>query len=433
MISRTDPATRRPPLHATRRPALHAPLRVALVTWHFPVISEPFVSTLALDLVVAGQNVRVLTFDTADQDGPAGAMHPEVERSDPLARTGRAGARVPLRALLRGPAPMRGLLAAALPFQRCGRARLVAREGPFDVVRCQFANLALAAQGLRRARLLQTRALVVHVRGHDITTFVEEHGRDIYRPLFPQADLMVANSRYFRDKAISLGCPPEKIVVLGSPIDCARFAPPASRLAPAGRALRLVAVGRLAHKKGFADAITAVALLRRAGRDVGLDIFGEGPLRAALEQQIAQLGLGGVVTLHGDATQTQIVAGLHRADIALAPSVRAPSGNEDGPVNTLKEAMATGLPVVGTRHGGIPELVIPGENGALVAERAPGELAAAIADLADRPGDWPRLGAAGRALVIAQYERASVRDRTLAAYRACLAGSVARFVAGCGP
>ncbi len=424
MINRNGPA--RPPAGPG------APSRVALVTWNFPVISEPFVSTLALDLLAAGQDVQVLTFDTADQAGPTGTMHPEVEGSDLLARTGRAGARVPLRTLLLGPAPVRGLLAAALPGHRLGRARLVARQGPFEVVHCQFANLALAAQGLRRARLLRTRVLVVHIRGHDITTFVEQHGRDVYRTLFAQADLMVANCRHFRDKALALGCPAEKVAVIGSPIDCARFAPPAARLPLAGRALRLVAVGRLADKKGFADAIAAVGLLRQAGRKVGLDIFGEGRLRAQLERQIADLGLGQAVTLHGHATQTQILAGLHRADIALAPSVRAASGDEDGPVNTLKEAMATGLPVVGTRHGGIPELVIPGENGALVAEHAPHELAAAIADLADRPGDWPRLGAAGRALIVARYDRAAVRDRTLAAYRACLDGAVARFVAGSG-
>ncbi len=408
---------------------LAAPLRVGLVTWQFPVISEPFVSTLALDLVGAGADVRVLTFDPADSGMAVGAMHPEVAASDLLARTGRAGERVPLAALAHGPAPTRGLASALLPGPRLARARLVLREGRFDVVHCQFANLALAAHGLRKAGLLRTRALVAHLRGYDITTFVEERGENVYRELFAQADLMIANCRHFQRRAVALGCPAEKVAVIGSPIDCALFSPPPTRPARDGRALRLVAVGRLADKKGFADAIAAVGLLRGQGRDVVLDIYGEGETRAALEAQVASLGLTGAVTLHGQATQVQILAGLHQADIALAPSVRAASGNEDAPVNTLKEAMATGLPVVATRHGGIPELVIPGENGALVSENAPAELAPAIADLADRPQDWARLGAAGRARVIAEYDRRSVRDRTLAAYRACLEGQVPRFVA----
>jgi colanic acid/amylovoran biosynthesis glycosyltransferase len=230
---------------------------------------------------------------------------------------------------------------------------------------------------------------------------------------------MIANCEHFRQRAIALGADPADVIVIGSPIDTAFFAPPARPRRPLdGRPLRLVAVGRLVDKKGFEDAIAAMA--RLGGLDARLDILGEGPLRGRLEAMIAEAGLGSRVTLHGAATSDTVLAALHAADIALAPSVAAESGDADAPVNTLKEAMATGLPVIATAHGGIPELVRDEENGRLVPERAPDAIAAAIRVLADTPERWPALGAAGRTRVVATYGLDRVTAQTLDAYRKAL-------------
>ena len=126
------------------------------------------------------------------------------------------------------------------------------------------------------------------------------------------------------------------------------------------------------------------------------------------------------VRLLGAASSEEVLAALHRADAALAPSVTAADGDQDGPVNTLKEAMATGLPVIGTRHGGIPELVEQGVSGLLVPERDAEALARAIAHLMDAPGDWRRLGAAGRQKVVDRYDRKSILRATLGAYARAL-------------
>ncbi len=405
-----------------------AAMRVGFVAWNFPVLSEPFVTTLAQDLIAAGIDLRVLAFDLHHPPLAAGRMHGDVDRSDLLARAAYASPELSAGASGPGTSRISALLTAFMPLRALGRVRLVLREGRFDIVHCHFASLGLAASRLRKLGLLRTRALVVHVRGHDITAFVEQNGQDIYRGLFRDADLFIANCRHFRDRAIALGCPPDKIIVIGSPLDPERFAPPAHRPPLDGRPVRLIAVGRLVGKKGFRYAIEAVHLLRQRGLAVTLDIFGDGPRRSELEQQIETLELAGLVTCHGAATHGEIAAALHGSDIALAPSVRSGSGNEDAPVNVLKEAMATGLPVVATRHGGIPELVKDGENGRLVAERAPGELADAIADLVARPQDWVAMGKAGRARVLAEYGRSQVARRTIAAYRACLEGRRAELL-----
>ncbi|MEM7488745.1 MAG: glycosyltransferase [Pseudomonadota bacterium] len=404
-------------------------LRVGLVTWDFPLVSETFVINLAADLLRSGVDLRVLALDPAAARDGGGPGHDEALLAPLRGRVLRAadppsgdGGDLRRRALRRALA----LAGAVLPAERTATARLLANVAPFDVLHCQFGTLGLGMIRPRRLGLLGDAALLVHLRGYDITTFVRKRGPDVYAQVFREADLLIANCGHFRDRAVALGADPDAVRIIGSPIDGDFFAPPAAREPYGDRPLRLVAVGRLVEKKGFADAIAATGHLVREGRSVELTILGEGALRPDLEHQVADLGLGGVVRLPGAAGREAVRAALHNADIALAPSVTAESGDADAPVNTLKEAMATEMPVVATTHGGIPELVIPGENGALVPERDPAALARAVADLADRPDRWAALGAAGRRKTLEDFASESVLRRTLAAYAEARARRQAR-------
>lgn len=248
----------------------------------------------------------------------------------------------------------------------------------------------------------------------------EERGRGIHQRLFREADFFITNCTFFRDRAVALGRPPEKAVVIGLPMDTGRFVLSKSRGPADGHAVRLVAIGRLAEKRGFADAVEAMALLAGEGRDVRLDILGEGDCRLDPEARNARAGLGDRVTPHGGASQAEVIAALHRADIALAPSLKALSRDADAAVNTAKEAMATGLPGIATRHGGLPELVIPGEDGDLVPERDPSALAAAIVRMMNDPLSWNAFGRSGRRKIIAEYGHRHILQRTLEACRTAL-------------
>jgi colanic acid/amylovoran biosynthesis glycosyltransferase len=398
-------------------------LRVGLVVHGFPVVSETFVARLGADLLEAGHDVRILATGPAEADGP---VHDFVNTTGLDRRVSHASGHAPLsRAALwriarRSPAHAIGALGLGaldrLAPRRLAEARMWAAEAPLDVVHAQFGWAGLAAARQRLWGTLRTRALVVHFRGHDITTFVAEHGQRVYARLFREADRFIANSAHFRDRAIRLGCPPEKIRVIGSPIDTDFFAPPARARDRGHGPLRLVAVGRLVEKKGFADAIAAVELLRKAGHAATLRIVGDGPLRAQHERDADDRGLGDAVRFTGAATRVEVRDALHAAHILLAPSVRSASGDEDAAVNTLKEALATEMPVVATRHGGIPELVMPGENGLLVPERDPRALAEAIANLARHPESWPKLGKAGRKKVLQEYGRGVILGQTIETY-----------------
>ncbi len=138
----------------------------------------------------------------------------------------------------------------------------------------------------------------------------------------------------------------------------------------------IIAVGRLIPKKGFGDLIRACALVAERGKSFRCEIIGEGPLEKDLNRQIDELCLQNNVVLTGAKPQTQLRARLAAANVFVLPSVIDSDGGMDNLPTVIMEAMATGLPVVSTNIGGIPEMVIENDTGFLV---RPGDTAA-IAD-----------------------------------------------------
>ncbi len=128
----------------------------------------------------------------------------------------------------------------------------------------------------------------------------------------------------------------------------------------------IVAVGRLIPKKGFGDLIRACALLTERGKLFRCEIIGEGPLKDELRRQIDELRLQNNVALTGAKPQTQLRGRLTAANVFVLPSVIDPDGGMDNLPTVIMEAMASGLPVVSTNIGGIPEMVVENETGFLV-------------------------------------------------------------------
>jgi glycosyltransferase involved in cell wall biosynthesis len=144
---------------------------------------------------------------------------------------------------------------------------------------------------------------------------------------------------------------------------------------------RVLAVGRLVEKKGFDVLVEAVAILAGRGVPVEAVIVGhrapiEPEVGPGLERSIHERGLAGRVHLLGPKTQAELFDEYRRASAFCLPCRVAGSGDRDGIPNVLVEAMACGLPVVGTEVSGLPELVDSERNGLLV----PPEDAEAVAD-----------------------------------------------------
>jgi colanic acid/amylovoran biosynthesis glycosyltransferase len=200
------------------------------------------------------------------------------------------------------------------------------------------------------------------------------------------------------------------VVVHRTGIDLTRW-PWQSRPTRSGGPLRLLTIGRLVEKKGIGYVLEAMRRLGDAGVPAEYELAGEGPLRAPLEAECRRLGIGERVRFLGWQSQEQIREALERADLLVAASVTAGNADEEGIPNVLKEAMAVGVPVVSTRHGGIPELVEDGVSGMLVPERDPEALAAQLAELAAHPERRAELAAAGRVRVEQDYDIERLNDR----------------------
>jgi colanic acid/amylovoran biosynthesis glycosyltransferase len=161
----------------------------------------------------------------------------------------------------------------------------------------------------------------------------------------------------------------------------------------------IVAIGRLIAKKGFTNLIRACALLVDRGRPSRCEIFGEGPLESQLRGQIEELGLQERVQLPGTKPQHEIRERLAAASVFVLPSVPETDGGMDNLPTVIMEAMATGLPVVSTRIGGIPEMVVDNETGFLVQPEDAVPLADAIEKVINDCPLAQKFGQAG-------YERA---------------------------
>jgi colanic acid/amylovoran biosynthesis glycosyltransferase len=161
----------------------------------------------------------------------------------------------------------------------------------------------------------------------------------------------------------------------------------------------IVAIGRLIVKKGFTNLISACALLVDRKRLFRCEIFGDGPLEKDLCAQIEDLGLQEHVQLLGPKPQHELRARLAKANVFVLPSVPEAGGGMDNLPTVVMEAMATGLPVVSTTIGGIPEMVVEGETGFLVPPDDVSALSEAIEKITNDHSLGQRLGRAG-------YERA---------------------------
>ena len=157
----------------------------------------------------------------------------------------------------------------------------------------------------------------------------------------------------------------------------------------------ILGVGRLITKKGFADLIRACGSITERGKSFRCEIIGEGPLENELRAQIHRLNLQNRVALSGAKRQGEVRQRLAAANAFVLPSIIDPDGGMDNLPTVIMEAMATGVPVISTEIGGIPEMVVENGTGFLVQPRDSVGLANAIERLIDDRLLAQRLGQAG--------------------------------------
>jgi glycosyltransferase involved in cell wall biosynthesis len=231
-----------------------------------------------------------------------------------------------------------------------------------------------------------------HAHGYDVSKRLRQpRWQQAYRRL-NDADGVITVSGVSHDRLVALGLDPARIHV----VPCGVDVPTSLRPRPERATVQCVAVGRMVAKKAPIVLLDAFRRAHEVYPRLRLDYVGGGPLLPAARQFVQSFRLQPFVTLHDWQPLGMVRELLRAGDLFVQHSVLDPdTGDEEGlPVSVL-EAMAEGLPVVATRHGGIPEAVDAGTTGALVAEGDAVEMAAQVVRLAIDPDLRFRLGHAG--------------------------------------
>jgi glycosyltransferase involved in cell wall biosynthesis len=249
--------------------------------------------------------------------------------------------------------------------------------------------------------------LFVHFHGFDASLSLQDW-RQVrqYRLVFHNVSGVIVPSRFLGSRLAEIGCPEANLHVIPYGVDTRIFTP-TSR----SRQQRLIAVGRLVEKKAPHLSIQAFARIAHRYPHARLDLVGDGPLGEQCRALIASLGLDDRIKMHGVQSRKFIAHLMREGLLFVQHSLTAANGDMEGLPVAILEAMASGLPVISTRHAGIPEAVTDSVTGLLVEERDVDAMAHAMSELLDSPDRAATMGAAGRERVLTYFTREMARDR----------------------
>ena len=432
-------------------------MRIAMFIGRFPVVSETFILRQVTGLLDLGHDVSVFA-DSGDEE--ASPSHPEVAKYDLPSRTTymrmppevspwempvwpitgrtwmpdsgesvlnlkRVARSIPafLKSGLRSPR----LLSRALSSKEYGYqaaslstlyrlARLTDAPGRYDILHAHYGPVG---NSYRFAREFWGRPLVVSFYGYDCFAVPRQDGPEVYRKLFDTVDRVFILAEVMGKQLETLGCSASKQRKLPVGVRVADFAFAERKPSPGG-SVRLITIARFVEKKGIEYALRAIAQVRSQGRKLHYDLIGDGPLRSQLEELIRELRLQDAVKLHGYCESQRVRELMAAAHLVLLPSVTATDGDQECTPVSLMDAQAAGMPVLSTRHSGIPEVVLDGQSGFLVPERDVAALAERLRFLVEHPELWPEMGRAGHQHVERNYNCERLSRLTVEMYEEVL-------------
>jgi glycosyltransferase involved in cell wall biosynthesis len=276
------------------------------------------------------------------------------------------------------------------------------RDGRFDLIHGHFGTGSLYA-----LPYVDGLPLVVTFHGYDVplltqrTRFLPQNW--LYALLAPglwrRLTLGLCASSELLELLVAAGVPRERLRLYRLGIDLAAFA-----RKPRAATARVVMIGRFVEKKGFEYGLRAFAAARARGAQAELVLVGAGEREAGYRALIDRLGIAPDVRFAGVLAPSAIAELLATSDVLMAPSVVAADGDRESGVMVVKEASAAHVAVLGSEHGGIPEIIEHGVTGFLVPERDVEALAGRLSELVDDRALAERMGAAGRAKMEREYD-----------------------------
>lgn len=405
-------------------------LNIAFIVNDFPCISETFILNQITGLLELGHDVDIFAYNKAEKDQK---QHAAVLKYGLLKRVkyfpaipqGRIARLVRLTGIVliqifKHPA----WLCKCFNFKKYGVYRSLNHlfhlqllmNKKYDIIHCQYGTIGRDWAYIRE--IMDTK-LVVSFRGYDLMKMVFEHGPIVYKELFDRGDVFLPVSGYFAKKLEEIGCSKRKIHVLYSGIDVRKYQYK-ERTFDFQEKIELLSMGRLVEKKGIKYVIYAVEQLRKQYPNVQYTIVGNGNIGDELKQLTRSLKLDGNIHFINGLVDDEMQKIYDRSQIFVLPCVQAQDHDQEGIPNVLKEAMATGLPVISTRHSGIPELIENGKSGFLVPERDVDALVEKCEYLIRNSPRCLEMGRAGRKFVEENFEISRLNQKLVELYSSSL-------------
>jgi colanic acid/amylovoran biosynthesis glycosyltransferase len=290
---------------------------------------------------------------------------------------------------------------------------------------CRHRNVSLVhvylgSEALRILSFLEhfNGARVISFHGADLS---DEFSSETYAPLWNRAELFLCRSQSLRERLLAKGCPADRIRLnyTGVPVPSES---PARRLPDLRKdePLRILQACRFIQKKGLDVTLHAIRLLKDKSVPVTLNLAGEGPEEAPLRALASQLGIADQLSFTGFLGREQLEEAYRRHHLFVHPSRTTAEGDREGIPNSLLEAMAYGLPVISTRHSGIPEAITNGQDGLLLEHPDPSSLAAAILRLIENPSLYENLSRNAHDTVLKRFSLAANASALETCYREAL-------------
>jgi glycosyltransferase involved in cell wall biosynthesis len=378
---------------------------VAFILKGYPRLSETFIAQEILALERRGLDIRLFSL-----------RHPTEQAIHPVHREIKAPVTYLPEYLHHE--PLRVLRAWWSVRRRAGYARArsvwlgdLARDRTINRIRRFGQALVLAHEfptgvAWLHAHFMHTPASVTRYAANilDMPWSISAHAKDIWttaewekREKLAECQWLVTCTAANAGHLAGLAADPNRVELVYHGLDLERFPPPRQiRLPRDGSRLEdpvvILSVGRAVEKKGYDVLLDALNGLPEQLNWMFVHI-GNGPLLATLKAKAEKLGQSKRITWLGALPQEQVLKHYRQADLFVLAARVASDGDRDGLPNVLLEAQSQGLPCVSTRLSAIPELIVDGETGVLVAPDDPQALSTALRDLIISPQLRVRLGA----------------------------------------
>jgi colanic acid/amylovoran biosynthesis glycosyltransferase len=364
-------------------------MRVLHFARSFSPLSETFIYDYVTELERQGVDNHVVTFH---RKNPEERPFPKIEVVDRPSRWHPR--RLWHRALV--PFGVGEARTSDWPQTRERLAAVVQRVHP-DVIHAHF-----GPAGVLMGPVAETAGipLAITMYGYDVSRLAqEEFWRDRYPSTFTKASLLIGISRHICDQIETLGGSSEKISRWHLGVDLSQFEYRPADASFDGQTVQCLHVGRLVEKKSPLDLARAFKHALDEARDgigLKLTVAGDGPLRPDLEDEVCELGIEKHVSILGSVPHSRVSNLLAQANLYTQHCKTASNGDQEGQGVSFVEAAASGLPIIATRHNGLPDVILDGKTGYLVDEGDVKAMGNKIAQLVETPDQWCSLGKAGR-------------------------------------